>query len=275
MFYLGKFNSLRALRNTVHGMFLGDDGDLEVLLPKKYVPLSLKPQDFIDVFLYIDSEDRIVATVLTPKILLHEFAVLEVTDVTTFGAFLNWGLDKDLFLPFAEQKGKAQKGDKVLVYLNLDEKTDRLFASAKITTFADKNILVKEGEAVDLLIGRKSELGYQVVINNRYLGLIFLDKVFQPLAIGDKLKGYIEQIREDGKIDVSLQKQGYGQVMDSQNIVLKKLQENQGVLYITDKSDPKLIIKEFNMSKKVFKKCLGALYKQRKIHIEEDRIVLS
>ena len=275
MLYLGKVNSLRVRKKTTFGMYLGKvDDDQEVLLPNKYVPKDLKVGDSIDVFLYTDSEDRIIATNLTPKILLHQLSVLEVKDVTKIGAFLDWGLEKDLFLPFAEQEDRVQKGDKVAVCLRLDNRTDRLFASAKINGYIKREVTVTEGEEVDLLIGRKSELGYQVIINHHHIGLLFMSEVFQTLRKGDKVKGYIKSIREDGKIDVSLQKQGYAQVIDSQGLLLKKLQENDGVLYLTDKSDPNLIARELMMSKKVFKKCVGALYKQKKIKIEADRIVL-
>ncbi len=275
MLCLGKVNSLYFFKETVFGVFLRDEGsDEEVLLPNKYVPKDLNLGDFIDVFLYTDSEDRIVATTLTPKISLDEIAVLEVKDVTRFGSFLDWGLEKDLFLPFAEQEGRVLKGDKVTVCLCLDERTDRLFASAKIKGFSNRDITVREGDEVDLLVGGKSDLGYQVVINNTYIGLVFFNKIFRPLHKGDKIKGFIENIRDDGKIDVSLQKKGYDQVIDSQDLLLRKLQESGGVLYLTDKSDPEVIIQELLMSKKVFKKCLGALYKQRKIKIEADCIVL-
>lgn len=275
MLYLGKVNSLRAFRKTAHGMFLGKvEGDQDVLLPKKYVPDDLEVDDLIDVFLYTDSEDRIIATTLTPKISLQEIAVLEVKDVMDFGAFLDWGLDKDLFLPLSEQKKKIAVGDKVTVCLLLDDRTDRLFATAKVKGCIEKKITVKEGEEVELQVERKTEIGYQVIINSIHEGLIFLSKVFQPLRKGDRLKGFIESIRADGKITVCLQKQGYAHVVDSQDSVLKKLKKNNGILYLTDKSDPKEIAKELSISKKVFKKCIGALYKQKKIKIEDDRIVL-
>lgn len=275
MLCLGKVNSLRLFKKTVFGVFLkSPDSDQEVLLPNKYVPPNLDLGDSIDVFLYTDSEDRIVATTLTPKISLHEMAVLEVKDVTKFGSFLNWGLEKDLFLPFSEQDGKVQKGDQVAVCLCLDERTDRLFASAKIKKMNNQEITVKEGDEVDLLVGGKSDLGYQVIINNNYIGLVFFNKIFRPLRKGDKIKGFIEKVRDDGKIDVCLQKKGYIQIVESQDLLLKKLQENNGVLYLTDNSDPHVITRELLMSKKAFKKCVGALYKQRKIMIEADRIVL-
>jgi uncharacterized protein len=275
MLYLGEMNSLTVFKKTDFGVFLGEVGSQdEVLLPKKYVPKDLDFDDVIDVFLYTDSEDRIVATTLTPKIFLNQLSVLEVKDVTNFGVFLDWGLDKDLFLPFAEQDGKAQKGDKIAVRLCFDQRTDRLFASAKLKNFTSKKITVQEGEEVDLIIDRKTELGYQVIINNSHIGLIFFNQVFQSLQKGDRVKGFIDKVREDGKIDVSLQKKGYAQVEDSQSLVLKKLKDKGGVLYLTDKSDPQEIIDELSMSKKVFKKCIGALYKQKKISLEDNRIVL-
>jgi len=275
MLCLGQVNSLSLFKKTIFGFFLRDaESDHEVLLPNKYVPKNLDIGDSIDVFLYTDSEDRIVATTLNPKILLHEVAVLEVKDVTKFGSFLDWGLEKDLFLPFAEQDGRVQKGDKITVCLRFDERTNRLFASAKIKTPSNQEITVKVGDEVDLIVGGKSDLGYQVIINNLYIGLLFFNKIFRPLRQGDKIKGFIEKVRDDGKIDVCLQKKGYIQIVDSQDILLKKLQENNGVLHLTDNSDPKVIARELLMSKKAFKKCVGALYKQRKIKIEADCIVL-
>ncbi len=275
MFCLGKINSLSVFKKTVHGAFLGEVGrDDEVLLPNKYVPDGLEVGESIDVFLYTDSEDRIVATTLEPKIFLHQITVLEVKDVTNFGVFLDWGLDKDLFLLSSDKDGHIQRGDKITVCLCYDENTDRLFASTKIRKLPEKKISLKEGEEVDLVIDRETDIGCQVIINSLYIGLVFFNKIFQPLHKGDKLKGFIDAIREDGKIDVSLQKAGYGHVVDSQDIVLKKLQENGGTLYLTDKSDAKAIAKELLISKKVFKKCLGALYKQRKIKIEENCIIL-
>jgi uncharacterized protein len=274
MLSLGKINSLRVLRNVSCGMFLGDDDDHEVLLPKKYVTSDLDVDHMIDVFLYTDSEDRIVATTLTPKIFINQFAVLEVKDVTNIGPFLDWGLDKDLLLPLSEHRGQLHRGDKVTVCLCLDEETGRLFATTKLSKCTDAELTVKEGEAVDLLVDRESELGWQVIINDRHIGLIFSDKIFKPIRKGERLQGFIDNIREDGKIDVSLQKKGYSQVEDSQEVLLKKLYESGGILHLTDKSDAKLISQRLGMSKKVFKKCVGALYKQRKIKIESDCIVL-
>lgn len=275
MLYLGKFNKLNALHKTAHGMFLGEaDGNQKVLLPNKYVQDSLRVGDEIDVFLYTDSEDRLVATTATPKILLHRYAVLEVTDLANFGAFLDWGLDKDLLLPFSEQNGWVKKGDRVTVFLDFDDKTDRLVASAKIDEFIDPEVTVAVGEEVELLVERQSELGYQVIINDKHIGLVYSNEVFQPLLRGDRVTGYIKMIRDDGKIDVSLQKQGIERMSDDQEALLKKLKDNGGVLYLTDKSDPKLIARKVQLSKKAFKRSVGSLYKARKIAIEADRIVL-
>lgn len=271
---LGKIRTLKVLRKTIYGAFLEINDQEEVLLPKKFVKDRLKEGDFVEVFLYTDSEDRIVATTHTPKIMLNEFAVLEVTDLNKHGAFLDWGLDKDLFLPYGEQEKRVEIGNKVVVCLCYDKQTDRLFASAKIGKFTKHSPSFKKGEEVDLLIGRKSELGYQVIINHRHVGLLFFNKIFQKVEMGDRTKGYIDQVREDGKIDVGLQKHGYDQVLDAQEILLSKLKEYNGILLYTDKSDPKAIEKEFGMSKSTFKKCVGALYKHRKIRIEADRIVL-
>ena len=271
---LGKVKTLKVLRKTDYGAFLEINDSEDVLLPKKFVKKSLNTGDLIDVFIYTDSEDRIVATTHTPKIKLNEFAVLEVKDLNKFGAFLDWGLDKDLFLPYGEQEKRVNIGDKVVAYLCHDEQTDRLYASAKIGRFTKGTPSLTKGEEVDLLIGRKTEIGYQVIINNRHVGMLFFNKIFQKIEMGDRLKGYIDQVREDGKIDVGLQKHGYDQVIDAQEILLAKLNENNGILPFTDKSDPKAIENAFNMSKNTFKKSVGALYKQRKITIEADRIVL-
>lgn len=271
---LGKINSLYILRKTTSGVLLESGDGQEIFLPKKYAPKTIVTGDVIDVFLYTDSKGRIAATTLKPTILLHQFAVLEVKKITQMGAFLDWGLEKDLILPFSEQMGRVEKGDQVTVHLCRDERTDRLFASAKIHNYVEINPTVSQGDEVDLLVDRQSELGWQVVINNRHLGLIFSNKLFRHLHQGERTKGFIDNIREDGKIDVSLQRQGYAQVADSQSVLLEKLKERDGVLHLTDKSDAELIYRELGMSKKIFKKCVGALYKQRKIKIESDCIVL-
>ena len=272
MIYVGEDNVLKVVRESSFGLFLSDGEDNDVLLPNKYVPEGTGVGDEVKVFVYHDSENRIVATTLTPKVKLHEFACLEVKEVTKFGAFLDWGLEKDLLVPLKEQVRKMKVGESHVVCLFIDKKTGRLAASSNLNRFFAKSITVKDGEKVDLLVVRKSDLGIQAVINNRHLGLLYHNEVFQPVQVGDELAGYIKRIRDDGKIDVSLQRQGYGQVKDSQQVILDKLQENKGFLNLTDKSDPKLIEEQLKMSKKVFKKTIGALYKQKLIKITDDGI---
>lgn len=274
MIKLGLINTLEVLRDTSVGLFLGDESQ-EVLLPNRYVPDGVDVGDSLDVFIYTDSEDRPVATTLTPKIKLGEFACLEVKDVTAFGAFLDWGLAKDLLVPTNEQMERMQSGEMHVVYLYLDEKTNRLAASTKLKNFLKTDTVVDEGDEVNLLVCRHSELGIQVLINDSHLGLLYHDQVFKPLHIGDKVKGYIKLIREDGKIDVSLQKTGYVQIEDSQQLILDALKKNKGSLNLSDKSDPKEIYAKLGISKSVFKKAIGGLYKRQLITIEDTRIVLK
>jgi predicted RNA-binding protein (virulence factor B family) len=261
MFEIGKYNKLRALRLTPPGMFLGKDGEDEVvLLPHRYIPSTLVVDDEIEVFIYLDSEDRLIATTQTPKVQLNQFACLEVKDVNSVGAFLDWGLEKDLMVPFSEQKKNMKRGESYLVYLFLDNESNRLVASSKIDPFLEKEIIeLNEGDEVDLLIGESSEIGVNVIINNRYKGLIYHNEIFKNIYPGDKTKGYIKTIREDNKIDVSLQQQGAKNVDPTAEFILQKLKANDGFL---------------QMSKKSFKKAVGLLYKKRLIVLEQDGIRL-
>jgi hypothetical protein len=269
---LGKINRLQFSHETEFGIYL-TDGDDEVLLPNKCVPDTF--DEFLDVFLYTDSEDRLIATTRDPKIHLNECAYLTIKDTTSFGAFADWGLEKDLLIPNGEQFSKMEKGEKHVVYLYLDEKTDRLAASAKLNKFLREKPSYRNGEAVDLLIGRKTELGHEAVINNCNLGLIFTDEIFQPIKTGDRVTGYIKQVREDGKIDLSLVKLGYGKIEGMEKTVLDALKKNHGKLMLTDKSSPEEIKKQLKMSKSNFKKTIGALYKKRLISLNENSISLT
>jgi len=272
---LGIFSTLTAIRQKKQGVYLVDDDGDEVLLPNKYIPEDLKPGDKLSVFVYTDSEDRLVATTVRPKILLHEFACLRVNQVTPFGAFLDWGLEKDLFVPFKEQRVKMKEGQSHIIYLYNDEESDRLVGSARINRFLEKeNISVREGEEVDLLIGKATPLGMNVIINNLYAGLIFKNEIFQNLDMGDRIKGYVKKIRPDNKIDVSLQKQGYGNIEPSADRILDYLKVNNGRLGLTDKSPAPEIMAICQMSKKSFKKAIGALYKKKLIRLEKDGIYL-
>lgn len=262
---VGKYNILQVLRATSVGLYLGDSEGNDVLLPHKYIPENIEMGQELEVFIYRDSEDRLIATTLTPAILRDQFAILEVVATSSIGAFLDWGLEKDLFVPFKEQNHKLQKGQWVPVYLYLDEETDRLVASARINKFFrnHENIDLEENQKVDILVFEKTDLGYNVIINNLYKGLIYENEIFRRLAWGDQTTGYIKTIREDGKIDVSLQPLGFLNARDENaRIILEKLENNGGVLHLSDASDPLDIQEQLGMSKKAFKKAIGGLYRE-------------
>ncbi len=275
MIEIGKNNVLKVLRHKSVGVFLGDNEGNDVLLPNKYVPEDIEVDDEIDVFIYKDSEDRIVATTLEPKIKLNEFACLQVKEVNKFGAFLDWGLEKDLLLPFSEQNTRMQKDELIVVYLFLDEKTGRLAASTRIKKYCDnEKITVEINEKVELLVFEKTELGVNVIINSLHIGLIYHNEIFQKIEIGEKLQGFVKNIREDNKIDVSIQKQGYENIEPNAKKILLELENNKGFLALNDKSDPTQIKSILEMSKKTFKRSIGSLYKQKIIRIEKDGIYL-
>lgn len=275
MLHLGIKNTLRILRGTGVGMFLGDEEGNDVLLPKKYVPENAIVGDDIEVFIYRDSEDRIIATNLEPKIQLNQFACLQVKSVTAIGAFLDWGLEKDLFVPFREQNKKMEEGRWYAVFLYLDEETDRLVASCKVNRYFEKeNIDLQIGQEVDLLIFEETDLGLNAVINNKYKGLIYENEIFQRIKIGTRTKGFVKNLRDDNRVDLSLQKQGYANVEPNAERILEKLKANNGFLDVTDKSDSNYIMYQLEMSKKTFKKAVGALYRQKIIRIEDDGIYL-
>ena len=272
---IGQINSLIVSRETPHGFYLKDEEDEEVLLPGKYLKGDEKDGDKIDVFIYNDSEDRLVATTETPKISLNEFAVLKVVDVSKYGVFLDWGLEKDLLVPFKEQNKKMVSGKSYVVKMYLDEDTDRLVATAKVKKFlSNEQLEIAVKDEVDLLVFNESDLGFDVIINEKHQGLVFRNEVFTALKIGDRLKGYVKKIREDNKIDISLQKEGIAQMEKSALDVLEILNAHDGKLNISDKSSPDEIYKLLHMSKKAFKRAIGTLYKQRKIEIKPNEIRL-
>jgi len=272
----GKQTELNILKRSGVGLFLTDESGEEVLLPNKYCTEDMKPGGKVRVFIYRDSEGRKVATTLTPKILLHEFALLKVSAVSSVGAFLDWGLEKDLMVPFREQRQKLEEGRWYIVYLDLDQKSDRLFASNRLERYLqNEKLSLKEGEEVALLIQQKTDLGFAVIINHKHRGLIYENEIFQDIHVGDQLKGYVKKIREDNKIDISLQPIGYRQAHDANSqIILAQLEKNGGFLPITDKSSPEDISTQLGISKKAFKKTLGALYKQKAIEIQPGGIKL-
>lgn len=275
MLKLGEFNKLKVLRGTSVGFYLGDDDGNDVLLPHKYIPLESNVGDEIEVFLYKDSEDRIIATTQKPLVQLHQFACLHVKDVTNIGAFLDWGLEKDLFVPFREQNQKLKVGDYTIIYLYLDEQTDRLVGSCKVDKYFKKeDVDLEVGQEVDLLVMNKTDLGFNVVVNNTYRGLVYENEIFKMLAWGDETKGYVKLVREDGKMDISLKKLGYDSIEPAGQVILDRLQAAGGSLSLNDKSDPIDIQTQLEMSKKVFKKAIGGLYRQKLIVIEEGGIKL-
>lgn len=272
---LGKFNKLKILRDTKVGLFLGDENQ-DVLLPNKYVPKKFEIGEELDVFVYLDHEERITATTLKPYIQLGEFAYLKVNYTNEFGAFLDWGLEKDLFVPFKEQARKMETGKRYLVFMYLDEKTNRLVASSKLNQFLEQeNIELEVGQQVDLIVSHITDLGINVIINATYKGLLYKDEVFENLSPGKKLKGYIKTIRPDNKIDVSLTKQGFEAVEEHAQKILDELQASKGFLRLHDNSHPEEIKTVLQMSKKSFKKAIGILYKQKRISIKEDGIYLN
>ena len=275
MIEIGQYNTLKIIRDTSVGLFLSD-GNTDVLLPNKYVPKRFEIEDEIKVFVYLDHEERLTATTLKPYIKRDEFAYLQVSYINQYGAFLNWGLEKDLFVPFKEQARKMEEGKRYLVYAYLDEKTNRLVASSKLNQFLEyENIELEPGEEVDLIVSHITELGINVIINFKYKGLLYKDEVFENLTPGKKLKGYIKNIREDKKIDVSFTKSGFEGIEESAQIVLEELKASNGFLRLTDNSHPEEIKTVLKMSKKAFKRAIGNLYKQKLITIKEEGIYLS
>lgn len=272
---IGKFNKLETSRFSKSGAYLKDSENNEVLLPNKYVSKSLEAGNILNVFVYKDSEDRPVATTLKPKAIVDEFAYLQVKEVTKIGVFLDWGLEKDLFVPFREQSKKMEKGKWYFVFVYFDYETERIVAAEKINQFIRKKFIdINEDEEVDLLICHKTDLGINVIINNLYNGLIFKNEIFQSIKPGDKIKGYIKTIRADNKIDVSLEKAGYSNIEPKAKHILSQLKFEGGFLPLNDKSDPQFIIEKLEMSKKAFKKAIGFLYKQKMLRIETDGIYL-
>lgn len=276
MIKLGSHNTLKVLRSTSIGLFLGDEEETEILLPNKYVPKDFKIDDEMEVFCYLDNEERPIATTLKPKIVRDGFGYLEVAEVGNFGAFLDWGLEKHLLVPFREQVQRMEEGKKYLVHCYLDEESMRLTATSKIDRYlSNANVDYEANTEVDLMVYRKTPLGWEVIVDNKHKGLIFDSDIFKPVKIGTQLKGYVKKVRDDHKIDISLQPIGAKMLEPTAKIILDKLQENNGFLPLHDKSTPEEIKKELHLSKKAFKKGVGILYRQRKIMIQEDGIYLA
>ncbi|MBQ6433424.1 MAG: GntR family transcriptional regulator [Bacteroidaceae bacterium] len=269
---LGQTNRLTVVRRAEQGLYLSG-GPEDILLPNRYVPEGANVGDELDVFVYLDSEERLVATTETPLAQVGDFAWLEVAWVNQFGAFLDWGLMKDLFVPFSEQKMKMQKGRSYLVHIHLDPQTYRILASAKIERYLSKDWPPYHGgDEVDALIWQKTDLGFKAIVNNQFAGLLFDDEIFRELHGGDRLRAFVKQVRPDGKIDLSLQRKGQKAVADFSDILLNHLRTNGGFSALGDKSPAEEIYALFGVSKKVFKKAVGDLYRRRLITIEDEGI---
>ena len=273
MLEIGKYNRLEVKKLSAIGAYLVSElGD--ILMPTKYVPEGLNHGEHVKVFVYLDSEDRLLATTLTPKALVGDFAVMEVKDVSSVGAFLDWGLEKDLLVPFSEQPRPMQKGEKYLVRVYLD-RSERIAASAKIGKFLESGkAKLTVDEAVQLTFYEFGELGAKVIINGRYAGLLFKSELFGSYEIGATVKGFVNKIREDGKVDVTLRRGGAQDIVGGKDVILQVLRERGGFLAVGDKSSPALISEMFRMSKKSFKTAIGNLYKEGVIEITPDGIKL-
>jgi hypothetical protein len=272
---IGRFNELKIIKETTIGVYLGSDAG-EILMPRKYVPQEARAGNTLRVFVYRDSEDRLVATTLTPAAVVGEFACLKVVAITRAGAFLDWGIQKDLLVPYSEQSGKMEVGGKYIVRIFLDERTQRITATTKISRFIEKeNVDLHEGEKVAVLVYRVTDLGMKVIVNNRYFGMLYKNEVFEQLHIGDKAEGYVKRIRPDGKIDVMLGKAGPADIEEAKVVIVKALKEHRGFLPLGDHSAPEHIREIVHMSKKTFKKAVGGLYKNELIEIKEDGIKLK
>ncbi|WP_298540488.1 S1-like domain-containing RNA-binding protein [uncultured Aquimarina sp.] len=275
MLKLGKYNTLEIVRERDQGIYLSDDDGNEVLLPNKYVPDEFMIRDEIKVFLYLDHEERIVATTLEPYAVVNSFAYLKCTTVSDIGAFMDWGLEKELFIPFREQASKMRIGSWYLVYVYLDEETNRLVGSSKTNAFLDNSlVLLSAYDEVDLMASHPSPYGWNMIVNQKHLGLVYEDEIFQKITPGDQLKGFVKKVRPDGKIDLTLQRHGYRAIEPNAQQILNELNNRGGFIDLNDKSNPDDIKEVFQLSKKSFKKAIGSLYKAKKIVIEKDGIRL-
>ena len=273
---LGRYNQLEVVKKVEFGVYLDGDEDGEILLPKKYVPEDCEEGDMLNVFIYLDMEERLVATTLQPYAQVGDFACLEVAWVNEYGAFLDWGLMKDLFVPFREQKVKMQKGRRYVVHIHVDEESYRIMASAKVERYlSDERPEYQPGEEVEVMVWQRTDLGYKVIVDNKFSGMLFHNEVFRQLEIGMKLSAYIKQVRPDGKIDLELQKAGFHKVDDFAEVLLQYIRDNGGRTSINDKTDAETIYDAFGVSKKTFKKTVGDLYRKRLIVLEDGGIRLA
>lgn len=276
MVNIGKYNRLRVLKPVDFGVYLDGGDGLEILLPQRYITSPVRVGDELDVFVYTDSEDRIIATTEDPYVTVGEFAFLRAVQVNNVGAFLDWGLQKDLLVPYREQKMKMRQGGTYLVYVYLDDVTRRVVASAKVEKFLG-NVMpgYKRGQEVDALVCWSTPVGYKVIVDNLHSGMLYSNEIFRPIDVGDVVKAFVKYVRPDGKIDITLSEKAIERVGDLSQRILAELKENGGHLHFSDKSSPEEIKERFNCSKKDFKKAIGQLYKKRLVEIGDADIKLT
>lgn len=272
---LGVYNELRLDRFTSPGAYLEDEDGNDVLLPTKYVDPSFQIDDMVKVFLYKDSEGRIIATTLTPKVLVNQFAFLKIAEVNQYGAFAEWGVEKHLLIPYREQPKPLEEGKHYFIYMYIDEATERLVGTSRIGMYMETvEDELQADDEVDLMVWEFTELGLKVLVNNRFQGLIFKNELHRRVRMGETLRGFVKTVRPDGKLDIVLERAGYDKIDSHARKFLAMLENNGGFLDLTDKSDPEEIQYRTGWSKKVFKQVVGNLYKQRLISIHENGITL-
>jgi uncharacterized protein len=275
MVHAGQYNTLKVVKHVDFGLYLDGGEDGEILLPKRFVPRDANEGDELEVFVYHDSENRLIATTQRPYGKVGDIVMLKAVSDTQHGAFLDWGLMKDLFVPISQQESRMREGGRYLVMIYRDEQTGRTAATERIMRFlSNDELTVKERDAVDLVVYQMTDIGYKVIINNKHLGVLHYNEVFRELEVGDQEKGFIKTIREENKIDVSLGELGYARVEDESDKIMRLLSESDGYLPYHDKSDPEEIYEFFGISKKTFKMALGKLYKQKKIELTQTGIRL-
>ena len=274
MINVGTYNELEVVKELDFGIYLRE-GDVEILMPTKWVPVGTKIGDLLNVFIFRDSDDRLIATTKEPYATSESFAFLEAKQVNEIGAFMDWGMDKDLLVPFREQAHRMEPRKSYVVFVYVDEETNRLVGSTKLNRFIEReNINVQEGDIVDLLVYSETDLGYNAIVNNLYSGLIYKNEIYEAIRIGDKIKGFVKRVREDNKIDLSLQKSGLDLVDDVKWRILKLMKEQNGFLPLNDNSSPEDIKAKLQISKKAFKKAIGALYRERLVKLTEKGVEL-
>ena len=277
MALVGRYNSLQVVKHTDFGLYLDGGADGEILLPNRYIPKDIpsEDEDWLNVFVYLDSEDKLLATTEKPKVQVGEFASLKVVEINSIGVFLDWGLPKDLLLPYSEEKRQMSAGEYCVVHVYLDKRTRRITATARLDRYLDKlPPSYSVGQPVNLLVAEETDMGFKAIIENKHWGLIHKNEVFKFLRSGKQEKGYIKEIRSDGKIALSLQPVGAQAASSLNSTIVDKLRANAGSLAVSDKSDPQVISDLFGVSKGNFKKAIGALYKEGRIVIHADRIEL-